>query len=168
MPSPAAAPAAVVPAAARHGSRAVPVGWLEAVPDVRAQEGAVQGQGMLCSAQAAPAGLQPGRGHAGGCRGCAVSQAVSRSFLGSEGTRSHEIARVLRTLGVCMRLIGVVRGWVRCDLMRKSRSQGHLGGWGFVGKTGLFAKAKASRALLGYAFQLYYLRFTLNSPHLAI
>eukprot|EP00966_Prymnesium_polylepis_P143182 3304772-Prymnesium_polylepis.1 len=44
------------------------------MPDMRAQKGPVQGQGMLGSAQAAPTGLQPGSGgRAGGCGGLAVS-----------------------------------------------------------------------------------------------
>jgi hypothetical protein len=44
----------------------VPVGRLEAVPSLWAQEGPVQGQGMLCCSQAPPAGLQSCRGGAGG------------------------------------------------------------------------------------------------------
>jgi hypothetical protein len=58
--------------------RAVPVAGLEAVPDVRAQEGPVQGEGMCCCAQAAPAGLQPGRGRAGGSHGRPVGRVFFR------------------------------------------------------------------------------------------
>ena len=65
---------------------------LEAVPGVWAQEGPVQGQGMLCSAQAALAGPQPGRGGIGGREGGRTGHQGARAYLRSRCSRLCEIS----------------------------------------------------------------------------
>jgi len=83
---------------------AVPMGRLEAVPDVRAQEGLVQGQGLCCCAQAIAAGLQPHRGGRGGGPGGSPVD-VCVAGIGRSG-RVLFRSRGRRTVRVHMRCIG--------------------------------------------------------------
>ena len=83
---------------------AVPVGRLEAVPDVRAQEGLVQGQGLRCCAQAIAAGLQPRCGGAGGGPGGSPVD-VCVAGIGRSGWVLFR-SRGRRTVRVHMRCMG--------------------------------------------------------------
>ena len=84
---------------------ALPVGWLEALPDVWAQEGALQGQGMCCSTPAPPTGAQPS------CRGLIlVSMCTTRyqSYFESRVIFSRVILCSVWVAVVNLKAIGVI------------------------------------------------------------
>lgn len=94
----------------------VPMGFLEALPTVRAQEEHLPGGGMRRRARAAAARLQPGRGRAVGGVG---DQQAGESFLRGRGSREDSPLFCLCVFVEVLRVIVVRFGSGRTDYMRR-------------------------------------------------